>query len=87
LKSTHLPAYRTFVDRLIAAREAVGCTQSELGLRLGRPQSYVSKVETLERRLDIVEFVHWANALKVEPVDLFKSIADGIGKRRRGVFG
>lgn len=49
------------------ARRNAAISQSELGNRLGKPQSYVSKVETLERRLDIVEFVLWMKALDVNP--------------------
>jgi len=36
---------------------------------LGRPPSFVAKVELLEsRRLDVTEFVHWAEALSIDPL-------------------
>ena len=65
------PAYRAFLACLIEARRSAGITQVEVAARLGKPQSYVSKVERGERRLDVVEFTDWANALRVDPKDLY----------------
>ena len=67
------PAYRTFLDCLIEARRAAGVTQVEVAARLGKPQSFVSKVERGERRLDVVEFTTWAQALGADPIDLYTS--------------
>ena len=39
-------------------------TQVELAQCLGKPQSYVYKVETLERRLDIIELMDWLDILE-----------------------
>ena len=53
-------------------------TQEELARRLKRPQSFVSKYENGERRLDIVEFLHVARAIGVDPVDLLRELAERI---------
>jgi transcriptional regulator with XRE-family HTH domain len=47
--------YRTFLRELRAARERCGLTQIDLASRLGETQSFVSKCERGERRLDISE--------------------------------
>jgi len=39
--------------------------------RLRKPQSYVYNCETGNRRVDVAEFVAWAKACKVEPLDAF----------------
>lgn len=39
-------------------------TQVELAQRLGKPQSYVSKVEILERRLDVIELNDWLKVIR-----------------------
>jgi hypothetical protein len=55
----------------VATRKEAGMTQEQLAEKLGRPQSFVAKVEIGERRLDVVEFVEMAKAMKVDPVVLF----------------
>ncbi len=53
-------AYKLFLTRLREARQAAGLTQAEVALRLRRPQSFVSKCESGERRVDVVELVEFA---------------------------
>jgi len=64
---------------LVEAREAAGLTQTELARRLGKPQSYISKIETGERRIDLVELVELLEAI---PVDV-RSFIDGFLRKRR----
>ncbi len=66
------------------ARRDAAVSQAELGLRLGRPQSYVSKVETLERRLDIVEFALWMKALEVNPEAILGHLMQDVARTRPG---
>lgn len=49
------------------ARNETGLTQDEVALRLNKPQSFVSKYELGERRLDVVEVVHVCAAIGIEP--------------------
>jgi transcriptional regulator with XRE-family HTH domain len=56
------------------AREVAGVTQEELARRLRKPQSYVSKAEMGERRLDVVEFLHFMRAIEGEPHALLRDI-------------
>ena len=48
--------YEGVVAVLIEARHQAGVTQAVLAGRVGKPQSYISKVERRERRIDPVEF-------------------------------
>jgi len=54
-KSIFTAEYAIFRDLLRELRTGKGLTQDQLSSRLGMPQSYVSKYETGERRLDFVE--------------------------------
>jgi transcriptional regulator with XRE-family HTH domain len=56
--------YRRFLIRLRKARIDAGMTQVEVAEVLGKPQSYVSKVETGERYLDVIEAMDLARACK-----------------------
>jgi transcriptional regulator with XRE-family HTH domain len=73
-RSQHSKAYRQFRLELRRAREAAGLTQIELATRLRKPQSVVSKVESGERRLDVVEFLQWAEAVGFDPHELIRRL-------------
>ena len=55
---------------LVQARRHAGLTQVALAKKLGRPQSFVSKFERGERRLDVPEFLDVARALGVDPAQI-----------------
>ncbi len=65
-KSVYTNQYRRFCALLIQARKAAGLTQVELAEQLKRPQSFVSKLERGERRLDVIEFLEVARALRLD---------------------
>jgi ribosome-binding protein aMBF1 (putative translation factor) len=72
-KSVFTPSYARFRELLVEARESAALTQWQLAERLKRPQSYVSKFERGERRLDVVEFLDVAKALRIDPMELLRS--------------
>lgn len=65
MKSIHDQRYIEVVALLRKARERSGLTQRDVARLLGRPQSYVSKVETCERRCDYVELLYLCRAIGV----------------------
>lgn len=74
--SLHSPDYRRFVERLIEIRKAGGVTQQELAERMQKPQSFVSKVERYERRIDPAEFDALVRALGEDPVEVFRAVTE-----------
>jgi len=58
--------YDHFRELLIKFRKDARVTQQSLAEMLGKPQSYVSKYESGERRLDLVEFMDVADALNFD---------------------
>ncbi len=62
------------MEILITARKEKGLTQRDLALRLSKPQSFVSKYERHERRLDVIEFVKIARAIGVDPCKIVREI-------------
>ena len=70
--SLHTPAYRRFLDALIAFRKAKGVTQVQLAERIGRTQVWVSKCERGDRRLDVIEIVELARGIGVEPAEIVR---------------
>lgn len=64
-KSLFSHNYERFRRILRDERKRVKCTQVELAIRLEATQSFVSKVERGERRLDVIELRTWCHALGV----------------------
>lgn len=73
-KSAFTQKYERFRALLVGAREGAGLTQVALAKKLGRPQSFVSKYERGERRLDIVEFLEVTEALGADPLRLVRAL-------------
>lgn len=71
-KSLHHQRYRIFLTRLRRARKEAGLTQAELAVAIGKSQTWVSKCELGERRVDFVELEDIASAFG-KPVDWFKT--------------
>ena len=60
---------------LKAAREAAGMTQRELAERLDRAHSFVGKIETGERQLNVLEFCEYVQAIGADPAELLRGVA------------
>lgn len=54
-KTIHADEYLKIVERLKQARVNAGLTQEEAAIKLKKSQSYVSKIEAGEQRIDILE--------------------------------
>jgi transcriptional regulator with XRE-family HTH domain len=59
---------------LVEARKKAGSSQAQLAAKLSRPQSFVSKYERGERRLDVIEFRTVAEALGLDPLRLLRRL-------------
>ena len=63
-KSVHSDDYRNIIERLKEARIEAGLSQQDVADKLGKPQSYISKIESGERRLDVAEIKKFAGIYK-----------------------
>lgn len=68
--------YEYLRSELKKARLEAGLLQSELAKILKKPQSYISKVESGERGLDIIEFIDYSKGLGLEPSKWLKRLTD-----------
>lgn len=69
------------------ARTDACITQQELAALLDRPQSYVSKYESGERRLDFIEVLDICDALEVAPGKVILAYRQRLGSQRYGMTG
>ena len=65
-KTIRSSGHEALRDALIAARKSAGLTQADLALRLRCHQSFVARVESGERRVDVVELIVLARALEID---------------------
>ncbi len=68
-------------------RNDSGMTQRDLAAILGVSHSWVAKVEMGERRLDVVEFCWWCQAVGVKPAETAKAVVGSMLKQRRRFSG
>ena len=72
MSSIHDPRYIGLIHCLISIREEQNITQVEVASSLKKHQSYVAKVENLDRRLDIIELHDWLKALNIQLTEFSK---------------
>lgn len=74
-KSVFSKNYAALLELLAAARTERGITQTVLAARLGKPQSFVAKIEGGERRLDVIELLAFADALNLDALELVEQLS------------
>jgi transcriptional regulator with XRE-family HTH domain len=79
-KSQHTREYKRLIAALRAAREKAGLTQEEVAGRLDTYASFISKCESGERRLDVVELATLCRLYGIDLLDFLRSA--GFGARR-----
>ncbi|CAN1527985.1 Cro/C1-type helix-turn-helix domain [Rhabdaerophilaceae bacterium] len=68
--------HKALIAFLIERREAADMTQAQLAERLGEYQSFVARLESGQRRVDVVEFIELGSILRFDPEFAIKSLAD-----------
>lgn len=84
MRSIFSTEYKQFVRQLIAARKNADLTQQDIATALKKPQSFVSKYERAERRLDVVEFLGIARIIGLDPSAFFRDLGKSTPKRSGG---
>ena len=67
--------HRSLVEFLVERREALHMSQAELAEKLGQYQSFVARLESGQRRIDVVEFLDISEILQFEPSKVIKLLA------------
>ena len=75
-RSRRSPRHQHLIQLLATKRESAGLTQVDLARVLGRPQSFVSKYESGERRIDVVELIEITEAIGTSAADIVRELTD-----------
>ncbi|ELW2862246.1 helix-turn-helix transcriptional regulator [Salmonella enterica] len=74
MSSIYSDEYQLVIKLLRSVRIERGITQTQLAESLGKPQSFVAKVENGERRLDVIEFATIARLLSIDPAEILNAV-------------
>jgi transcriptional regulator with XRE-family HTH domain len=77
-KSVFGGAHQEMVAVLIDARKSSGLTQAELGLRVGKDQTFVSLIENSQRRVDLLRVHRPVPCVKIDPKVVFGLILERV---------
>ncbi len=67
--------HRALIALLIQKREAAGLTQTGLADALGEYQSFVARLESGQRRVDVIEFLELAHILSFDPISALRELS------------
>jgi len=67
--------HKVLIALLIRKREEAGLTQAQLASSLGEYQSFIARLESGQRRVDVIEFLDLANILGFDPLAALRDIS------------
>lgn len=74
-------AYSTILRTIVEARKAAGMTQRDVAATLGKPPSWIARIESRERRMDLLEFIAIARDLNVRETDLLREVSGALPRK------
>jgi ribosome-binding protein aMBF1 (putative translation factor) len=75
-KSLGSPRHKALIALLVEKREAAGLTQAQLAEKLGEYQSFVARLESGQRRVDVVEFLELEKILNFDAAKVLKALQE-----------
>ncbi|ETD90259.1 helix-turn-helix domain-containing protein [Rhodobacter capsulatus] len=74
-RTIHTEGQRALCETITAARRDRGLTQADLALKLRCQQSLIARIESGERRIDVLEFIKIFRALDMSPAEALRRIS------------
>lgn len=68
------PRHKLLTKLIQERRESASLTQTEVATALGRYQSYIANIETGQRRIDVIEFLDLAQAIRFDPFEVLEKL-------------
>ena len=76
IKTRNSQNYKNLLNILKSERLKAGLSQQDLANKLDKPQSFISKIENMERIVDVIEVIEICNKIGINPLTVFSKILD-----------
>lgn len=67
IKTIHDTKYEKMIEWLVSLRKERGLTVRDIGALIGEHHQLVSRIETLQRKLNVYEYIQYCEALEINP--------------------
>jgi len=74
IKTIYTREYRILLRILRSKRQQKRISQEDMAKKLGAPQSFISKIESGERRIDVIELFRYCEAIGIENIQFIKEL-------------
>jgi transcriptional regulator with XRE-family HTH domain len=76
-KTVVSPLQKKLAQMLVERRKTAGLRQVDLAEKLGEYQSWVTHLESGQRRIDVIELIELGKVLNFDPAELVRKLARG----------
>ena len=70
MKTIHNKRHKRLVELIIHARKEAGIRQVQLAKKLKRSQTWIARLESGDRRIDVIELLDLADAIGFDALDI-----------------
>lgn len=80
--SIHRQKYKKIISMLVEKRKASGITQKQLASKMHLRQVIISKIETCERRIDLLELINYCGGVNIPFLSFAEEVSDKVLKQQ-----
>jgi len=76
VKTIHNKRHKRLVEAIVRKRKEAGIRQVQLAKKLKRSQTWIARLESGERRIDVIELIELAEVIGFNAPDLVASLQE-----------